>query len=71
MDLYDPTTRCFNPGELRLAMIRRRMTVDDLVLHTRLARSTLQKARSGRPVADTTAIEIFRELARVAPMDVL
>jgi Cro/C1-type HTH DNA-binding domain len=69
--LYDPVARSFDPGLLRLAMIRRRMRVDDLVRSTGLARSTVQNARSGQSISDSTAIAIFRALERIAPMEVL
>lgn len=69
--LYDAVSRRFDPGLLRLAMIRRHMRLGDLVRATGLARSTVQSARSGNPVTDSTAIAIFRQLERVAPMEVL
>lgn len=69
--LYDAATRTFDPGLLRLAMIKRRLRLEDLIRGTGLARSTVQSARAGRPVADGTAIAIFRELERVSPMEVL
>lgn len=66
--LYDPLARRFDPGMIRMAMLRRRMRLMDLVRATGLARSTVQQAIAGERIADSTAIAVFEVLERIAPM---
>ncbi len=69
--LYDPVARRFDSGLLRLAMVRRRLNIEDMVRQSKLAKSTVAQARAGHRVAESTAIAIFEVLARISPLEIL
>jgi hypothetical protein len=65
--LWDPATGRFDPARLRLAMVVRGWTADDLAKEADCGRTSIYKALQGKGVRDATAIAIFRALSKRQP----
>ncbi|MGH3579599.1 MAG: hypothetical protein ACRDU0_18860 [Mycobacterium sp.] len=65
--LYDVLTGRFDPAQLRMVMIVRYLTPEDLAAHADVSRSSVYNARNGEPITDRVAMNILRALAHIKP----
>jgi hypothetical protein len=62
--LWDPATGRFDGARLRLALVLRELSPDELARDGGCSRTSVYKALAGHGVRDRTAIALLRGLAR-------